>query len=113
MIIKAPNIIIKRTKVKDYSARKVIGSTRKESFTYDITIRNTKKDAVSLIMLDQYPITTDKDIEIELLEKSNAADDKDKGQLQWRFDLKSQENKSLRLSYSVKYPKDKTIGNLN
>ncbi len=106
-------IIIKRTKVKDYSARKVIGSTRKESFTYDITIRNTKKDAVSLIMLDQYPITTDKDIEIELLEKSNAADDKDKGQLQWRFDLKSQENKSLRLSYSVKYPKDKTIGNLN
>ena len=106
-------IIIKRTKVKDYSARKVIGSTRKESFTYDITIRNTKKDAVSLIMLDQYPITTDKDIEIELLEKSNAANDIDKGQLQWRFDLKSQENKSLRLSYSVKYPKDKTIGNLN
>ncbi len=106
-------IIIKRTKVKDYSARKVIGSTRKESFTYDITVRNTKKDAVSLIMLDQYPITTDKDIEIELLEKSNASDDKDKGQLQWRFDLKSQENKTLRLSYSVKYPKDKTIGNLN
>ena len=106
-------IIIKRTKVKDYSARKLIGSTRKESFTYDITVRNTKKDAVSLIMLDQYPITTDKDIEIELLEKSNAAADAEKGQLQWRFDLKPQENKTLRMSYSVKYPKDKTIGNLN
>ncbi len=81
-------IIINRQKVKDFSTRKTIGNSRKEIFTYDITIRNTKKDAVSLIMLDQYPITTDKDIEIELLEKSNAAVDAEKGQVQWRMDLK-------------------------
>jgi hypothetical protein len=64
-------------------------------------------------LLDQYPITTDKDIEIELLDNSNANVDAEKGQLTWRLKLNSQENKKIRLSYSVKYPKDKIIGNLN
>jgi uncharacterized protein (TIGR02231 family) len=106
-------IIIKRMKVKDYSSSKLIGTNRLEEFTYDITIRNTKKDAIQLIVLDQYPITTDKEIEIELKEKTNAKVDEEKAQLTWRFDLKPQENKTMRLSYSVKYPKTKVINNLN
>jgi uncharacterized protein (TIGR02231 family) len=106
-------VIIKRQKIKDYSSTKLIGTNRKEEFTYDITLRNTKKDAIQLIILDQYPLTTDKDIEIELLEKSNASVDAEKAQLTWRFEMKPQENKTLRLHYSVKYPKDKVINNLN
>ncbi|MFM2223918.1 MAG: hypothetical protein RJA07_120 [Bacteroidota bacterium] len=106
-------VIIKRQKIKDYSSTKLIGTNRKEEFTYDITLRNTKKDAIQLIILDQYPLTTDKDIEIELLEQSNASVDAEKAQLTWRFEMKPQENKTLRLHYSVKYPKDKVINNLN
>ena len=106
-------VIIKRQKIKDYSSSKLIGANRSEEFAYDITLRNTKKDAIQLIVLDQYPLTTDKDIQIELLDKSNAKVDEEKGQLTWRFEMKPQENKTLRLRYSVKYPKEKIINNLN
>jgi uncharacterized protein (TIGR02231 family) len=106
-------VIIKRQKIKDFSSSKLIGTNRKEEFTYDITLRNTKKDAIQLIILDQYPLSTDKDIEIELIEKSGATVDAEKAQLTWRFELKPQENKTMRLHYSVKYPKDKVINNLN
>jgi uncharacterized protein (TIGR02231 family) len=106
-------IVIKRQKIKDYNASKVIGLTKKETYAFDISIRNTKKEAVVINLLDQYPLTQDKDIEVELLENSKAIVDKEKGQLLWKFTLNGSETKSYRMSYSVKYSKDKVIGNMN
>ncbi len=106
-------IIIKRTKVKDYNATKVIGLTRKETSTYEIVVRNTKKEPVVINLVDQYPLTTDKEIEIELLDSSKAYVDAEKGQLLWKFTINGSDTKTYRLSYSVKYPKDKVLSNLN
>ncbi|MNE93879.1 hypothetical protein D3C80_1917840 [compost metagenome] len=36
-------ITIKREKVTDLSASKVLGSNKKQSFTYELTIKNSKK----------------------------------------------------------------------
>ncbi len=106
-------VIIKRQKVTEFCSSKYIGTNKKEELMFDITVRNTKKDAINLTILDQYPISTDSNIEIELLEKSNAIEDKEKGQLKWKFNLNAAENKTLRMGYRVKYPKDKVIGGLN
>ena len=47
--------------------------------------------------------------EVELLEISSGLHDKDYGKISWKFNLKPAETKELKLSYSVKYPKDKQI----
>jgi hypothetical protein len=65
-----------------------------------------------MLLKDQYPLSTNKDIEVELLEISNAEINKDLGVLSWKFSLAPGETKKVRFSYSIKYPKDKTI-NLN
>jgi uncharacterized protein (TIGR02231 family) len=105
-------ISIKREKVADKSGTKFLSSKKEQLFTYDITVRNNKKEAVEMDLKDQYPLSTDKEIEIELLEKDGANVNAETGILTWNLKLKPAETKKIRMSYSVKYPKDKVIDNL-
>lgn len=100
---------VKRELLKDFSTVKFLGSNKKQQFTYEITVRNNKKESIDLILKDQYPLSTNKDIEVEILEITDASDNKELGVLTWKLALKSGEIKKVRISYSIKYPKDKKI----
>lgn len=105
-------ISIKREKVVDKSGVKFLSSKKEQTFTYDITIRNNKKEAVQLLLKDQYPLSSDKEIEIELKESEGAKINAETGILTWDLNLKPSETKKIRISYKVKYPKDRIIDNL-
>lgn len=105
-------ISIKREKVMDKSGTKFLSGYKEQTFTYDIIIRNGKKEAVDLQLKDQYPISTDKEMTIELLEKDKAKVNEETGILTWDLKLAPNETKKIRISYKVKYPKDKVISNL-
>ncbi|MBC7643234.1 MAG: DUF4139 domain-containing protein, partial [Flavobacterium sp.] len=105
-------ISIKREKVVDKSGTKFLSTKKEQTFTFDITIRNNKKETIEMLLKDQYPLSTDKEIEIELLQNDNAKINTETGILTWTLSLKPQETKKIRISYKVKYPKDKIIDNL-
>ena len=105
-------IAIRKEKIADYSSVKFLGANKKEIFTYEITVRNNKKEKVSLELKDQYPISSNKDIEEELLDGGGATVNKDTGILMWNVELAAGESRKFRISYSVKYPKDKIL-NIN
>lgn len=105
-------ISIEREKVIEKSGTKFLSSRKEQVFTYDIIVRNNKKEAITLSLEDQYPLSTDKEIEVELLESSNAKVNKETGILEWELNLKPGETKKLRLSYLVKYPKSRNLNNL-
>ncbi len=105
-------ISIKREKIVDKSGTKLFSSNKSQIFTFDLTIKNGKKDAIDLLLKDQYPLSSDKDIEIELLQSDNAKVNTETGILTWFLKLAPNEAKKIRISYSVKYPKDKIISNL-
>jgi uncharacterized protein (TIGR02231 family) len=102
-------VVVKREKVVDYSSVKFMGSNKKQVFTYEITVKNNKKEKIQLLLKDQYPISSAKEIEEELLESSGAEVNKDTGVLTWKVELAPGASKTYRISYSVKYPKDKTV----
>lgn len=104
-------INIKREKVVDKSGTKFLSSYKEQTFTYDITIRNNKKEIAEILIKDQYPISTDKDITVELKDDGNAKVNKETGILTWQIKLSPNETKKIRISYQVKYPKDKFIDN--
>jgi len=103
------NISVKREKLQDFSSTKLIGLNKKETYTYQISIRNKKKQNIDIVIDDQVPLSSDKDIEVELLDISAGVYDKDYGKITWKYNLKPSETKEIKLSYSVKYPKDKYI----
>jgi uncharacterized protein (TIGR02231 family) len=109
---KDKRVVVKREKMVDFSSVKFMGSNKLQTITYELTVKNNKKDAIHFILKDQYPISTNKEIEVELLESSGAETNKEIGVLTWKLQLAPGESKKIRISYSVKYPKGKVL-NLN
>ncbi|MFT3678775.1 MAG: mucoidy inhibitor MuiA family protein [Ferruginibacter sp.] len=105
-------VVVKREKLMDFSSVKFLGTNKKQVFTYELTVKNNKKDSIDILLKDQYPISQDKEVEVELLEESGAMNNTEVGVLTWKLKLAPGEVKKLRISYSVKYPKDKML-NLN
>lgn len=105
-------ISIKREKVVDKSGTKFLSSYKVQTFTFETVVRNNKKEAIQLMLKDQYPLSTDKEIEIELKQSDNAKVNAETGILTWDLNLKPNETKKVRISYTVRYPKDKIIDNL-
>ena len=102
-------VIVKREKLKDFSSTQFLSNYKKEVFTYEITVKNNKSQAVFMVINDQYPISSNKEIEVELVESNNASINAETGELKWQVSLQPNEQKKIRFQYSVKYPKDKKL----
>ncbi len=104
-------VVVKREKVEDVSSRKTIGSNIRDTYSYRITVRNTKIEPVSLNVYDQIPVSTDSRIEITPDDLAGAELNSETGKLTWRLSLKPNESRVLTFRYTVKYPKGKTLAN--
>lgn len=105
-------LIIKREKVAELSGIRFMGNNKKQTFTFEIQVRNGKKEPVDLQLKDQFPVATDKDMEIELLQSDGAKIDEETGIMTWDMAIAPGQTKKVRISYSIRYPAGKTIANL-
>jgi uncharacterized protein (TIGR02231 family) len=105
-------VAIKRSSVKEYTSTKTSGNSTKQTFTYELTVKNNKLTDVDLLLKDQYPISTIKDIETKLEESKDAMVNEETGILTWKLSLKPGESRKVRFTYTVKYPKEIKIANL-
>lgn len=105
-------VVVKRNKLKDFTKKNFIGSNKKEEFAFEIEVRNTKKESIEILVEDQIPVSQNSQIEVETIDTGGAAYNKDNGKLQWKLNLGAGETKKLLFKYSVKYPKNKTVGGL-
>ena len=103
------SILVKREKRKDFTSKRVIGSNKTEIYSFLLTIRNNKATPVKITLNDQIPISSNSGITVETIELSGGRHNEQTGELKWDLDIKQQETKQIILTYSVKYPKDKTI----
>ncbi|MBL0358978.1 MAG: DUF4139 domain-containing protein [Chitinophagaceae bacterium] len=109
---KDKRVAIKRSAIKEYTSTKTSGSATKQTFTYELTVKNNKITDVDLLLKDQYPISTIKDIETKLEDSKDAMVNTETGVLTWKISLKPGESKKVRFTYTVKYPKEIRIANL-
>lgn len=104
-------IVVKREQVKELNSVKFIGANKKQTFVYELSVRNGKAESIELLLKDQIPVSTEQNIEVELLDRDGASVNEETGVVTWRLKLKAGESKKVRLAYTIKYPKDKQIGN--
>jgi uncharacterized protein (TIGR02231 family) len=105
------SIIVKRVKTKDKTGKIVLGSTKKMNMGWEISVRNTKSELISITIQDQLPLSRLKDIEVELNNKSGAKYDKEIGFLTWDLKIDSKKSVKKRFDYTVKYPKKYILSN--
>jgi TonB-dependent SusC/RagA subfamily outer membrane receptor len=103
------NISVHREKMKTFSENQLIGSNRKVTLAFKLTIRNNKVYPVAVKMYDQIPLSTTKEIEVEALELSGGTKDDETGMVTWDVTLKPNETKEFLIKYSVKFPKGKKV----
>lgn len=103
------SIIVKRERIMDAKSSQNSGSSKRQIYTYELRVRNGKSTAIAMLLKDQYPISTDKAIEIELTDNGGAAVNKETGVMTWNIDVKPGETKTYRFTFTVKSPKDRTV----
>ena len=103
-------ITIKRVQPKDFTERKkIFNSSIRETYAYEIAIKNNKSVPIRLEILDQIPVSKQKEIEVSLEDKDGAEYNEAFGKLKWELSIPANQSKKVRFSYSVKYPKDKPV----
>lgn len=104
-------VVVKREKLEDFSSTKFLGNDVKKVLTYKITVKNNRSNSVKMEMKDQYPRSTQKDIEVELLKETTPwnVNDEESGVISWEDTLQAGETKIYKISYSVKYPKNASL----
>ena len=105
-------ISINKEDIKDKSGEKFLTSYREKTVTYDLVIRNNKKESINIEIKDGIPLSNNDAIKVELLESSGAKKNDETGILLWNLKISPSETKKLRVSYKVRYPKDFMINNL-
>jgi uncharacterized protein (TIGR02231 family) len=105
-------IVVKREELKDLTSKKLIGTNQREEHSWQISIRNTKTEAITITVDDQLPVTRNKDIEVNSLDNGGAKLDPVSGKLTWKLTLQPNETRKMVYRYEVKYPKDKQISGL-
>ncbi|SFJ39705.1 DUF4139 domain-containing protein [Olleya namhaensis] len=103
------SIIVERTPIKDYRSSKFIGSNTKETIGYDIVVKNKKGTPITIEILDQIPVSKNKNVQVVLEEKGQAEYTEDVGKLLWTLQVGARETVVNSFMYSIKYPKNDTV----
>lgn len=97
-------IKVERKLINEQNSTKSIGSSKKINQKYEITVRNTKSRAIKIDVLDQIPLSSDKNIEIEY-KADDASVDPITGKITWSYTIKPAESKKMNYQFEIKYPK--------
>lgn len=106
---KDPKVIVNRKVIRDYTKVKTIGSNKRESLGYSISLNNTNNKAVTIEVVDQIPISKQSTITVEVTEKSGGSLNEKTGELRWTLTLKPGKTKTIEVGYDVTSPKNKTV----
>lgn len=106
---KDPNIVVKRTLLKNQSKERIIQDKKERNFAYNIEVRNLKSSEIDLIIQDQVPLTTNPEITIEKSNLGKGTIDEKTGLIEWKLKLKAKENQTFDYDFKVRHPKDKVV----
>jgi hypothetical protein len=104
------NIVVTRTLQKDLKEKaSLLGSNKKETRDWVITVKNRKSQPVSLLIEDQVPVSQNTAIEVETQEISGGKLEAGTGIVSWKMNLDPQAEKTMRLKYQARYPKNQSV----
>ena len=103
------SVLVSRTKLQDFTKKQLLGGSKIENRRYEISVRNTKKQAINLVIEDQFPISNSKEITIENQSAPEAEINAETGKITWRVAVEAAREKKLGFGYSVKYPKSGVV----
>lgn len=100
---------INRTELPSKTSEAFLKNQKKQVRSAVIRLNNNSTEAITLLVKDQIPVSTDSAITVEPIEVSGGALDRETGIISWTLRAESGKAKEINLSYSIAWPKDKRI----
>lgn len=102
-------VSVSREKIRDFTTKQFIGTKKEETRAWKTTVKNNKTREISMVLVDQVPVSTADEIEVEIQKISGAKLDKETGEIKWEFELEPAATEEFELRYAVKYPKNRML----
>lgn len=102
-------IQVDRVKLKEFSSKMLIGTKRKASYVYEITVKNNHASPITIEIQDQIPVSSNQEIEVTVDQTSAAEQNPLTGILKWNYSIDPGKVQSLKIGYTVKYPKGYSV----
>ena len=99
------SVIVQREQLKTFTKKQLFGNNVTENRAFKITVRNTKKVPVRIVVKDQFPLSKNKEVEVSDKSAPEAKVDDTTGEVIWSLVLPAGQSKELNLKYTVKYPR--------
>lgn len=103
------SVLIERKELRDFQGKTFIGGHKKVSYKYQIKVKNTHSEPISIKILDQYPISKNSEISVTVDEISKALENEETGILSWDVEIDPSKVSSFEIGYTIKYPKSKKV----
>ena len=104
-----PNVVVERKQTNLMKDKSFLGSTRIINKKYELTVRNNKNTAITLMLHDRIPVSQNKEIKVEKMVYGDGKFDSEKGLIEWKLTLDSKQTIKKPIEYEVKFSKDKKI----
>ncbi len=102
-------VVVMRKLKQEMSVKRVMGNTKRESYLYEIAVRNNRNVPVKIKIYDQVPISQSNDISVVVDQLSDGIKDDLTGEVTWELNIPSGGVQGKEIGYTVKYPKDANV----
>jgi len=98
-------VVVRRVKRTGFSGRRTSGNRRTETISWAIEARNTKGEAIELVLMDHIPVPVRSEIEVSLTQHDATAVDDARGFLTWRATIAPRSAIERSFTYAVRVPR--------
>lgn len=103
------DIVVKRTMLKEYSARKFLGGDKTDAREFEVQVRNNKAAPIHIIVEEQFPIATTKEMTVDKREYSGGSLNEETQVVTWTLVLSAGTDQKMDIKYTVRYPREKNL----
>jgi len=105
--------VLSKSQGGETSVGGLISKRKQETTDYLFEVTNSRSQPTEVEIRDRVPVSRNKDIEVEILNRATPASESDvrnqPGLLVWRRTLEADETWTVRHAYTVSYPSDKVL----
>lgn len=102
------NVLLEHKLKEEMTSKRLIGSERKETSTYEITVRNNGSASLTIDILDQVPVSQNSEFKVSVLELSKGSLNEVDGTVTWRAEIPAGGTMKYLLSSAIQYPKGRS-----
>jgi uncharacterized protein (TIGR02231 family) len=103
------NVLVRREQVKETTQTRFLSSRTEVTRNWKTTVRNNKRQSISMVLLDQIPVSTNNEIEVTPEKLSNGVLNKETGEVRCKFKLEPTQRTEFDLLYRIRYPRGRNL----